>query len=53
MPTTSPKQYGFFQAILHGKAKKPGPSKDVAREFIDATPSPAKSKFAKALRKKR
>jgi hypothetical protein len=54
MPVKSPKQYGLFQAKLHGTAKGlGGPTKKVAREFIHETSHDDKSKFAKALNKKK
>ena len=52
MPAKSAKQYGLMQAIAHGTAKGlGGPSKEVAREFIDKTPHEKRKKFAKALKK--
>ena len=49
MPAKSAKQYRFMQAIAHGaKARKgPGPSPEVAREFIEKTPAKKRSLFAK------
>lgn len=55
MPATSPKQYAFMQGIAHGMTPQGtgAPSQSVAKEFIDKTPSDKRSKFAKALAKKR
>jgi len=53
VPVKSAKQYGFMQAVKSGKAKGIGPSKDLANEFIHSTPPDTRSKFAKALKKKR
>lgn len=50
MPAKSGKQYRFFQAILHGKERAAGPSKKVAKEFIDKTPSKKRSTFMKEKR---
>ena len=56
MPAKSAKQYGLMQATLHsgitGKSGKSGPSKAVAKEFINATPAKKRSVFAKHLNKK-
>jgi hypothetical protein len=50
MPAKSAKQYGLMQAAAHGSIMgKSGPSKAVAKEFIDKTPSKKRRKFAKAL----
>lgn len=52
MPAKSAKQYGLMQAIAHGsKTGLGGPSKEVAREFVDKTPHSKRKKFAKALAK--
>lgn len=57
MPAKSAKQYGLMQARLHGTSNSSnsaaGPSKEVAKEFIDKTPSVDRKKFAKALAKHR
>ena len=54
MPTISPKQYGFMQGVAHGTIQGTGaPSQAVAEEFVKKTPSDKRSKFAKALAKKR
>ena len=54
MPVVSSKQWGFMQAAKAGKLKGlGGPSEAVAKEFIDKTPSSARSKFASALMKRR
>ena len=52
MPVVSPKQYRFMQGVAHGSIKGAGPSKEVAEEFIHATPAKKRKKFAKALHKK-
>lgn len=52
MPVTSPAQFGMMQAAIQGNAKK-GPPASVAQDFLNKTPSSAKSKFAKALVKKK
>lgn len=57
VPIKSKKQYGLMQAIAHGSgdslrgSSKDGPSKDVAKEFIDKTPSSKRKKFARAISK--
>lgn len=55
MPAKSAKQFGMMEAIMHGSKMKGfgGPSKKVAKEFVDKTPEGDKHKFAKALAKKR
>ena len=53
MPAVSSKQYGLMQGVAHGSITgKSGPSRAVAREFINATPAKKRRKFAKALTKK-
>ncbi len=53
MPAKSARQYGLMQAALHGSITgKAGPSRAVAKEFIDATPAKKRSAFSRALRKK-
>ena len=53
MPAVSSKQYGLMQGVAHGSITgKSGPSKSVAREFINATPAKKRRKFAKSLAKK-
>ena len=53
MPAVSAKQYGLMQGIAHGSITgKSGPSKSVAREFVNATPAKKRRKFAKSLAKK-
>lgn len=49
MPAKSKSQYRFMQAVLHGGSKKfdAGPSKKVAKEFVDETPSSDRSSFMK------
>lgn len=54
MPAKSAKQYGLMQGIAHGSITgKAGPSRAVAKEFVNATPAKKKHKFAKALISKR
>lgn len=53
MPAVSAKQYGLMQAAAHGNLRGMGPSPEVAREFIDKTPSQARAKFAKQIAKRR
>ena len=50
MPAKSAKQYRFMQMIAHGS--KPsgidtGPSKEVAREFIEKTPKNDRKKWSR------
>lgn len=52
MPAKSAKQYGLMQARAHG-SPGPGPSPEVAKRFIEETPSSKRSEFAKHLRKKK
>jgi hypothetical protein len=49
MPAKSAPQYRLMQAALHGAKlkKKGGPSKSVAREFINKTPPEDRKMFAK------
>ncbi len=53
MPAKSAKQYGLMQAAAHGNLRGAGPSEEVGKEFVDATPPAKRSSFAKALRKKK
>lgn len=55
MPAKSAKQYGMMQAIAHGTSIKGigGPSKEVAREFIDKTSAKKRKSFAKSLNRRR
>lgn len=53
MPTVSAKQYGLMQAAKRGTLRGPGPSPEVAAEFIEKTPSKKRSQFAKVLARKR
>lgn len=54
MPAVSPKQYGFMAGVAHGSIPAPkGLSPETAKEFVEKTPSDKRSKFAKALAKKR
>jgi hypothetical protein len=55
MPAKSKKQYGLMQAIAHGKPSimgNAGPTKAVAREFINKTPAKKRREFSRNLRKK-
>lgn len=50
MPATSGKQYRFMQGIAHGMKPRsggPGPSPEVAKEFIDKTSKAKRKQFAK------
>lgn len=48
MPAKSGKQYRFMQMIAHGKKPdRVGPSKEVAREFIEKTTANKRSEFSK------
>lgn len=50
MPAKSAKQYRFMQMMAHNPEKArtgKGPSKAVAREFIEKTPAKKRSIFAK------
>jgi hypothetical protein len=53
MPAKSAKQYRFMQAIAHGSSNKVnvGPSKEVAKEFIEKTPAKKRSAFMKKGKK--
>ena len=52
MPIRSKSQYGLMQAAAHGKLRGiGGPSKEVAKEFIDKTPAKKRSNFAKFINK--
>lgn len=46
-PAKSGKQYRLAQAVAHGKARKTGMSKKVAREIIAKTPKGKRSKFTR------
>jgi hypothetical protein len=52
MPVKSPQQFRLMEAAAHGGLKSAGPSKQVAREFLDKTPEVTKSKFARVKRRK-
>jgi hypothetical protein len=54
MPVKSSKQYRFMQGIAHGMLPRrgKGPSREVAQEFIDATPKKKRKEFAKNINKK-
>jgi hypothetical protein len=47
MPAKSKKQYKFMAAVAHGAKpfKGTGPSKEVAREFVEKTPKKKRSQF--------
>jgi hypothetical protein len=49
MPATSAKQYKFMAGIAHGMkpTKGPGPSPQVAEEFVKKTPAAKRKQFAK------
>jgi len=51
MPAKSEKQYKFMQMMAHNPEKKktkgPGPSPEVAEEFIKKTPAAKRKQFAK------
>lgn len=48
MPAKSEKQYKLMQATAHGKLRHAaGPSPEVAREFIEKTPSKKRKLFSK------
>lgn len=51
MPITSKKQYNYFQMMAHNPEKKytkgKGPSREVAREFIEKTPAKKRKLFSK------
>lgn len=55
MPIKSAKQYGLMNAALHGsitgKRGGEGPTKAVAKEFVDKTPSTKRKKFSQMLNK--
>ena len=52
MPAKSKAQYGLMQGIMHGSIMPDhGPSKSVAKEFVNKTPAKKKSIFAKNLKK--
>lgn len=56
MPAKSAKQYKFMQAVLHDKSTKGfdgGPSKKVAKEFVDKTPPMDRSRFMSKNKKGR
>lgn len=50
MPVKSASQFRLMEAASHGNLKGAGkPSKQVANEFLNATPHKTKSNFAKVL----
>lgn len=53
MPAKSAKQYGLMQAACHGNLKGLGPSKSVACDFVDKTSPEARSRFSRALKKRK
>lgn len=52
MPVKSAAQFGMMEAAVKGNAKN-GPPANVAQDFLNKTSHSAKSKFAKALVKKK
>jgi hypothetical protein len=51
MPAKSGKQYRFMSGIMAGSIKPGnGPSKAVAREFVEKTPAKKRSEFARHMR---
>ena len=54
MPAKSGKQYRMMAAIAHGATPKSGvgPSKEVAKEFVEKTPKKKRSLFMKKKDKK-
>jgi len=52
MPAKSKAQYGLMQAAAHGSITG-GPSKAVAKEFVNKTPAKKRKKFAKSLMQSR
>jgi hypothetical protein len=54
VPTKSGKQYRFMQAVAHGSVTggSSGPSRSVAKEFVEKTPAKKRRMFSKELRKK-
>lgn len=52
MPIKSAKQFRLMQGASKGNLRSLGPSKKVAREFLDKTPTKTKSRFAKSLKRK-
>ena len=53
MPAKSAKQYGLMQAAAHGNLRGPGPSPEVAKEFIHKTSASKRSEYSKVLGRKR
>jgi len=54
MPAKSAKQYGLMQAAAHGSITgSAGPSRAVAKEFINKTPPKKRKLFMKSLSAKR
>ena len=51
MPVKSSKQIKFMMSHMDNNSK--GPSPEVAKEFLDATPKDTKSKFGKKAVKKK
>ena len=53
MPAKSAAQYRYMQAVAHGGGNYPtGPSKEVAKEFIEKTPAKKRSLFMKKKKKR-
>lgn len=54
MPAKSGKQYRFMQGIAHGNISSiGGPSREVAKEFVDKTPLDKQKKFGSKFMKKK
>lgn len=53
MPAKSAKQYGLMAASARGTLRGLGPPPEVAEEFISKTPATKRSRFAKALARKK
>ena len=55
MPTVSGPQYRFMAGIAHGMRPRGGhgPSKEVAEEFVHATPPANRSKWSRKSKAKR
>lgn len=54
MPAKSGRQYRLMAGIAHGMKPRSGvgPSPEVAREFVEATPADKRKAFSKALKKR-
>lgn len=53
MPAKSSRQYKLMAAIAHGASpsSKTGPSKEVAKKFVEETPAAKRSMFMKKKKK--